>query len=321
MRSTFTFGIYPGGIAGTDSHTELTSAKPDIPLQIERALNLLQPAGTEFWVRSYMSYSGNGQSKNHTPRDPEQYVTRHRRLDLVLGFHSLLKDVEQYELFVRSQIRRFKGSLAKIQITEEPNLCGVPAVDGDIPGVKEALIRGVVAAREEIDKLKLQVLVGFNAVPNFDTDANFWREIAAMAPPEFYQSLNYVGLDFFPDVFRSVSLQDIPVAVKAVLNQFRNANMKEAGISADIPIHITENGWPTSPQRPEKKQADVLQEVIQAVYAERQVFNVQAYELFSLRDADSSNADIFHQFGILKDDYTPKVAFNVFRELIARFGT
>lgn len=41
---------------------------------------------------------------------------------------------------------------------------------------------------------------------------------------------------------------------------------------------------------------------------------------FSLRDADSSRSDIFYQLGLLRDDYTPKPAFGVYRELITELG-
>ena len=44
------------------------------------------------------------------------------------------------------------------------------------------------------------------------------------------------------------------------------------------------------------------------------------YMLFGLRDADSSKPDLFHQFGILHDDYTPKPAFDTFRALVAELG-
>ena len=44
--------------------------------------------------------------------------------------------------------------------------------------------------------------------------------------------------------------------------------------------------------------------------------NIAAYELFSLRDADSSNPDMFHQFGIMTDAYLPKAAYGVFKDLL-----
>jgi hypothetical protein len=44
------------------------------------------------------------------------------------------------------------------------------------------------------------------------------------------------------------------------------------------------------------------------------------WELFTLRDADSSNDGMFYNFGILRDDYSPKPAFARLRALIAELG-
>ena len=40
-----------------------------------------------------------------------------------------------------------------------------------------------------------------------------------------------------------------------------------------------------------------------------------------LRDADSNNPNLFYQFGLMRDDYTPKPAFETYRQLIAELGT
>ncbi|QHT68195.1 hypothetical protein GXP67_16875 [Rhodocytophaga rosea] len=53
----------------------------------------------------------------------------------------------------------------------------------------------------------------------------------------------------------------------------------------------------------------MLEIIIRSVYNEREKFNITAYELFDLRDADSQNPNIFYQFGIMRDDYSPKTAF------------
>jgi hypothetical protein len=52
--------------------------------------------------------------------------------------------------------------------------------------------------------------------------------------------------------------------------------------------------------------------------AARVDLNVTHWELFTLRDADSSRDDedgVFGRFGILRDDYTPKAAYAVLRDL------
>jgi hypothetical protein len=68
------------------------------------------------------------------------------------------------------------------------------------------------------------------------------------------------------------------------------------------------------------RQAEVLDAVIRTVHKLRHELNISHYMLFGLRDADSSPADLFHQFGILRDDYTPKPAYHAFRQLVRELG-
>lgn len=314
------FGIYPGGVTGTNSELELTKGKPDSPVLIKEALNKLQPAKGPLLVRCYLRYRGNGKSENHNPVDPIQYVNANRKLDLVLGYKPENANMDDWRSFVKNQVRKYGKHLSKIQITEEPNVHGIPVVDGDSANVREAVILGITAAKEEVINNNLAIQVGFNGVVNFDPDYDFWREFKRRSTPTFLKSLDYIGLDFFPDVFRPIPREKLSGAVKMVLNHFRNVNLKEAGISRDIPIHITENGWPTSPDRPEQRQVETLDIIIRTIHQNRINFNVTVYELFALRDADSEEADIFYQFGILRDDYSPKPAFDMYRNLIAGLG-
>jgi hypothetical protein len=57
--------------------------------------------------------------------------------------------------------------------------------------------------------------------------------------------------------------------------------------------------------------------VLRAVHARRHELNVTHWELFALRDADSTCADPFHRFGIVRDVYSPKPAFERLRQTIA----
>ena len=82
-----------------------------------------------------------------------------------------------------------------------------------------------------------------------------------------------------------------------------------------LPLHITEHGWPTGPDRPPARQASVIRDVIESLLEHREL-NIAAYELFSLRDADSRNPDMFHQFGIMTDAYLPKPAYAAFKDLV-----
>lgn len=76
------------------------------------------------------------------------------------------------------------------------------------------------------------------------------HQIASKGGTSLTDALDYVGLDFFPDVFRPVPLNNLPKAVEDVLTHFRQVNLATGRIPATIPIRITENGWPTGPVNP-----------------------------------------------------------------------
>ncbi|GLF99533.1 hypothetical protein SYYSPA8_34570 [Streptomyces yaizuensis] len=87
-----------------------------------------------------------------------------------------------------------------------------------------------------------------------------------------------------------------------------------------LPLHITEHGWPTGPDRTPHRQADVLATVVGSVAAHAADLGLSGYTHFALRDADSANPGLFHQFGLTTDDYTPKPAFETMRRLVDRFS-
>jgi hypothetical protein len=323
--SALTFGIYPGGVAGT--HSGLTVGPPDVPSRIKLALDRLQAEGRPLLVRRYVHFSRSSAyaSNGDDPADLAQYLSGGRQLDLVLCFRDSGEDLAEWLDFIRDHIRRHGTRLAKVQITEEPNLQTAPgSADGGFPHVRQALVRGVVAAKDEARRLGLGVQVGFNAVPSFNPADDFWPSIGAMGQQSFIDALDYVGLDCFPDVFRPIRpdnfLENLRNAIGFLLTNFRRVNLVAGKIPESVPIHITENGWPTGEGRTPEKQATVIETIIRAVYAQRIAFNVTHYELFALRDSNSANPDLFHQFGILRDDYTPKPAFETYRQLIAELG-
>ena len=90
---------------------------------------------------------------------------------------------------------------------------------------------------------------------------------------------------------------------------------------------MTENGWPTGTNpftgtpRTYERQADVVDIVVQTVRRLADELNITHYVLFGLCDAASSKPDLFHQFGIMRDDYTPKPAYTAFKRLVAEPAT
>ena len=82
-------------------------------------------------------------------------------------------------------------------------------------------------------------------------------------------------------------------------------------------MKVEENGWPTFPGRSWAMQATVLREMVTAVHDFRGTYNVTDYRWFDLRDHRSSSTNFQHQYGLLRDDYTPKPAFAVYEELVS----
>ncbi|MEV7686287.1 hypothetical protein ACFW1F_19230 [Streptomyces bungoensis] len=314
-----TFGIYPGALLGDDKGI-VRPVRPDLPDRITDALDALQGTAATLSVRAYHPFAETVAPREPpTPTDPQAYVRRGRRLDLVLPFREPSGRLEAWLEFIRETVRTQGPRLASLQICEEPN-ADLPVLDGSIPNVLNALVQGVVTAKQEALAQGHALAVGFNAVPTFDPADTFWSELAALADTHFLESLDYVGLDFFPDVFRPVAVDQLAGAVTAVLTAFRRTYLPKAGIPDTVAVRVCENGWPTGPGRPEQRQAVVLETVVRTVAALAADLNIDGYSFFSLRDADSGADGLFHRFGLLRDDYTPKPAFETYRRLIGELG-
>ena len=317
----FVFGIYPGSGTGTGSGAVQGSA--DDPVHIQEALALLQPEQRPFVIRGYVLYAGASQTTAVTPDNVIQYLVDGRQLDLALCYRDPEGDVKAWTSFVRECVRHYGPHLTSLQIGEEANTAG-PGGNGGFPNVRQAVVKGVLAAKDEVQRLGCEAAIGINATLIFNPSDDFWPSLAVLGQQPFVDALDYVGLDFFPDVYRPIlpagSLTALCDAVVAVLKHFRTVNLASGNIAPSVPIHITENGWPTSPTRSDEQQAAVLETIIRTLYEHRTELNITHYELFDLRDADSSTPEFGYQFGLLRDDYTPKPAFERFRQLIAELG-
>lgn len=321
-----TFGIYPGGAAGGDQG--LLTGPPDIPQQIEAALRDLQGEFGPFLVRCYDSFQDAGSPYAAFPCAPPDYpryaVPGTRPMELVLQFRSATGNVGGYLDFVHERIAQYAHLLYAVQITEEANFTdGPPVIDGPYPNVCLALREGVKAAKQVLRALgRADVKVGFNSTPTFGLGTEFWKRIAG--GEDFVRSLDYVGLDFFPDVFRRVAAGDLTASVIGVLETMRTVWLPSAGIPETVPIQITEHGWPTSAGREVARQSEVIEQVIRTVHANRERLNVARYTLFALRDVALRTAaneqDLFGFFGIMTADYQRKPAFEVFRKLLRELG-
>jgi hypothetical protein len=318
-RGGLRFGVYLGGVS--EAHHEMATGKPDVPEEINRVLDTLQ-GDKQFLVRTYLGYTGTEEDSElvDMPSMPDlaRYTWRGRKLDLVLSNWDRRGNLAGWVEFIENVIARYGPYIGCLQICEEPNLYEYPG-DGRFGFAVENILAGVKIARQTLKQRALSASLGFNAVPCSDPNDAFWRQMAKRADNSFINCLDYIGLNFYPDV--AVPLAGgMPAEVSSTLTQFREQTLREVGIPVSVPIHICENGWPTGPCRYYTRQAEFLEQMVRTAYELRAKLNITHYGLFSLRDADTANPDLNHQFGILRDDYSPKPAFEVYRRLIAELG-
>ena len=316
------FGLYPG--SGTGTGSLLWRGPADDPTQIHDALDRLQPPSRPLVVRGYVHYIGRGQIASETPQEMAQYARAGRRLDLVLCYRSSDGDLADWTAFIRSMLRQYGPVLTSLQVTEEPNNPdAATGGDGSSPNVRLAIVEGVLAAKDEVLRLGLPVLIGFNATPSRPGD-DFWSSLGALGGKALADAVDYVGLDFFPDVFRPLptlpngATLSLAEAVTWVVTNYRRTNLAAALLPERVPIHITEHGWPTAAGRPAERQVEVLETAVRTLHDMRGTLNITRYEYFDLRDTDSTSDGL--QFGLLRDDYAPKPAFARYQQLIAELG-
>lgn len=319
-QSALQFGIYPLSVAGTPKG--LAVGPPD---KYDQVRAVLEDLGDGVLPRTYLvdvEPGGEQSVVNVADRYREAGLLRHAVLGCLrnTGF-----ELDRWLDLVRTVIRRHGDVLSSLQITNEPNLS---FMDGSKPYVLDALVHGVIAAKDEVRRQGLAVDVGFGSVPQSPVALPaFWDNTAAKGGPAFVDAVDFVGHNFYVDVFESpVDPGEISSRVEAVLRDLRFRDLVSAGISASVPIRVAENGWPTGTNpftnvaRTYERQADVIDSVVQAVHRLRSELNISHYMLFDLRDADSSNPDMFHHFGIMRDDYSAKPAYDTFKGLVRQLS-
>jgi hypothetical protein len=96
--------------------------------------------------------------------------------------------------------------------------------------------------------------------------------------------------------------------------------MPLAGFGRATPLRVEETGYPTGPGRTEAAQVRATREFVHAAVAYRGTYNISDFRWFGLRDNNSAGPNFQSFFGLLRDDYSPKPAYGVYRRLVARHG-
>jgi hypothetical protein len=325
-----TFGIYPGGQAG-QVFGPPAEPKPDDPAQITAALGRLRgSAARPFVTHLYLSFTGTP-DQERLIRAAEEQIDRHRRsglhAELVLAYRPAARrgdaDVKDFVVFTQAMVERLGPRLKAIQVMNEVNNDLSPdASDGAYPGARDALPQAILAAADQKRKLGLDDLeIGMNWFYRLTPDREFafWSELGQKGGPELRRALSWVGLDAYPGTFFPPGSR-YRESMANGMSALRECYMPLAGLGKGIPIHVSENGYPTGPGRSYEEQDRALGEMVRAVHDFRGNYNVSDYRWFDLRDGDSSNPNFQQQFGIMRDDYTPKPAFETYRRLIGELA-
>jgi hypothetical protein len=332
------FGIYPGGPVGTIKITD--SPLPENAARRLRALDELRGprlAGRTrpFIVRLYESFTGqpavdswSGTGPNATTDAEIESLSRNAfDIDLVVRYQPAVtlgsQAVDDYLEFVRSVVQRYGPNthVLYLQIANEVNVTSsARSSDGAFLGAVKALVWGVeVAGQQAAADGTTKLKVGFNwaYVKGARSGESMWAFIRAQGVG-FRRWLGWVGLDDYPGTFSDVGLsarRTGPALVQGVAAL--RTLMRESGLPHTVPIHISETGYPTGPQRSQASQVAALSSLVAAANAARAAYNVSDFEWFDLRDSNSAIHNEQEQYGLLTDAYRAKAAFAIYRDLIA----
>ncbi|MEA2441539.1 MAG: hypothetical protein QOH76_2963 [Thermoleophilaceae bacterium] len=322
------FGMYPGGVAGQLGPAP-AAPKPDDPAKQLAALADLRPADGPFVVHLYRSYLSD-ENDAREDKEAQRLVERYARAGYLVEFVVRYRrddDVAGYVRFLRGLVDRFASNprVVGLQVANEVNFTFSPdSSDGAYAGARDALIQGVIAAKDEArSRGYRQLEVGFNWVYRLDpqTEQTFWGHLRDHGGHAFVKSLDWIGLDAYPGTFfpPAATPPQMRTAMIDAMDELR-CYSGDAGIPKSVPIHVAENGYPTGPHRTYETQKEALETMVGTVAAYRANYNVSDYRWFDLRDADTSSPNFQQQYGLMTDAYKPKPAYASWKRLVGQLS-
>ena len=329
------FGIDPG-IAGSAGDVQLP-AVPDNPARDLAAVRKLRPQGRVLVVRLNRLFWSDGQAGlGRFKRMTARYTRAGFEVELQVRYHpspTEAGNIAGWVRYVRHVVDSFGANprVVAMTITNEVNVTISPNTsDGYYPRAEDALIDGVEAAhREALRRHYRQLRFGFTYAYRFvpNQDAAFFAYLKTHGGKPFVQALGFVGLDFYPGTIYPAVMApgaSYRAAFAQAAGVVRDCLAPMAGIGRSVPIWVTENGIPSA-STSDAQQARALKELVRAVHAYSRTFNITDYRWFNLRDSNSSSPAVsgptFSTDGLLRSNYTRKPSFDVYRSLIATYGT
>jgi hypothetical protein len=325
------FGITPGVQTGQLGTGPVPPRTPEDPAKQLAALAQLRPVGGPFVLRLHRFFWSDGEAGvRHFLDLARRYTNAGYLTELQLRYHPDAQhegDIGAWVKFVREVVDRFGPNprVVAIQVTNEVNLAiSKDSSDGGYTGSRDALIEGVKAAKDEVRRRGFtQLEIGFNWAYRGDpgSEQSFWNYLRDHGGPAFVHSLDWVGVDAYPGTF--FPPQDTQGGERdALVNAFTTFRCyaKTPGIPATVPIHVEENGYPTGAGRTYERQAEALDTMVHTVNDFRGTFNISDYRWFDLRDSDTTSPNLQQQYGLMTDEYQPKPAFGLYRQLVSQLS-
>ena len=325
------FGVSPLA-AGSAGGTQVPP-KPEHPEAAMRELQRLRPSHRQLILRLNRMLMSDGEAGvRRYARFVDGYAAAGFDSELQVRYHPAdgqAGDMAAWKRYVETAVDILgrRPTIKALTITNEVNFPISPNTsDGSYPGALQAIVVGVTAARYALDRIgRPDVELGFSFAWRWlpGSDAEFWRQLGALATPQFRRALDYVGLQISPGlVFPPAS----PAAAAGndtveALTLLRDCYMPQAGFGRKVALWVTENGYATNLGRTEPDQDAALEATLDAVYRYSGTLVVTDYRWFNLRDNDSVGTDLFAAVGLLRDDYSRKPAFGTYRSYIDRIGT
>jgi len=325
------FGITPlaAGSAGVVQDEPLPE---DRALAIDR-LRELQPARRSLVLRlNRMFWSDGVAGIRHYAGIVDRFAAAGFATELQVRYHppaGRAGDMHAWRRYVRRAVRILgrRPSVVALSITNEANFDVSPNTsDGSFPGVRRAIVRGIVAAQGELRAIgRRDIELGFSFAWRWlpASDREFWEELGRRATPRFRRALDYVGLQTYPGL---VVPPVIPAGSSAgaetveALTLMRRCYLPKAGIGPGTDLWVSENGYATNRGRDLAGQRDDLASTVRAVHRWSGTLGITDYRWFNLRDNITGGPGLFDSVGLLRDDYSPKPAFDAYRRAIRRYG-
>jgi hypothetical protein len=270
-------------------------------------------------------------------RSALHYARQGMEVELQVRYHPAPADnghIARWLRYVRRVVRAF-GPIERVtglQITNEVNIGFSPNTsDGAYRRAVDALVEGVVTAKRESRRLGYRhQQIGFNYAWRFDVadagnDSGFWNALGREGGRRLRRQTDWVGVAIYPGTFAPgvifpAAIADFGDAFLEGIAQTRECFVPKAGFTMRTPLRIEETGYATGPGRSELDQAIATREFTRATHRYRGTYNISDFRFFGLRDNNSSGPDFQQHFGLLRDDYSEKPAFEVYRRAVARYG-